>query len=140
MHLNLIVISFWTSRLLLPQEPSFKAVFVSIESQAHAMSHGGGGLGSVLGLLCLLPAQLCRLQTHTYMYLYITTPLRGQEMALGHGAIEAHVEGRNRLPLFGRFDWVLGTFWAKKGCFGAQNAQFWEGTSRLGAPIAGRHR
>ena len=26
----------------------------------------------------------------------------------------------NRFPLFGRFEWVLGPFWAKKGCFGAQ--------------------
>ena len=50
------------------------------------------------------------------------------------------MEGRNRLPLFGRFDWVSGQFWAKKGCFGAQNAQFWEGTSLLGAPTPGRHR
>ena len=31
----------------------------------------------------------------------------------------------NNLPSFGRFDWVSGSFWAKKGCFGAQNAQFW---------------
>ena len=34
----------------------------------------------------------------------------------------------------------VGLFWAKKGCFGAQNAQFWEGTSRLGASAPGRHR
>ena len=47
------------------------------------------------------------------------------------------MECRNRLPLFSRFDWVSGPFWAKKGCFGAQNAQFWEGTSRLGAPPRG---
>ena len=33
-----------------------------------------------------------------------------------------------------------GWFGPKKGCFGAQNAQFWEGTSRLGAPAPGRHR
>ena len=43
-------------------------------------------------------------------------------------------------PSFGRFDGVSGRFWAKKGCFGAQNAQIWEGTSRLGAPAPGRHR
>ena len=61
-------------------------------------------------------------------------------MALGHGAIGAHVEYRNRLSSVGRFEWVLGPFWAKKGCFGAQNAQFWEGTSRLGAPAPGRQR
>ena len=61
-------------------------------------------------------------------------------MALGHGAVKAHVECSNRFPWFGRFDWGLGPFWAKKGCFGAQNAQFWEGTSRLGAPAPGHHR
>ena len=44
------------------------------------------------------------------------------------------------LPSFGRCDGVSGRFWAKKGCFGAQNAQIWEGTSRLGAPAPGRHR
>ena len=38
-----------------------------------------------------------------------------------------------RFSSFDRFDWVLGLFWAKNGYFGAQNAQFWEGTSRLGA-------
>ena len=67
---------------------------------------------------------------------------RGQERALVHGAIEAHVECRNRLPSFGRFDWVSGLFWAKKkkAVFWAQNAQFWEGTSQLGAPAPGRHR
>ena len=65
---------------------------------------------------------------------------RGQERALVHGAIVTHVECRNRLPSFCRYDWVLGPFLAKKGCFGAQNAQFWEGTSQLGAPAPGRHR
>ena len=65
---------------------------------------------------------------------------RGQERALVHEPIEAHVECRNPLPSFGRYDWVLGPYWAKKGCFGAQNAQFWEGTSRLGAPAPWRHR
>ena len=65
---------------------------------------------------------------------------RGQERALGYGAIGAHLQCTNRLPSFGRFELVLGPFWAKKGYFGAQNAQFWEGTSRLGAPAPGRHR
>ena len=64
---------------------------------------------------------------------------RGQERALGHGAIEAHVECSNRFSSFVRFDWVLGLFWAKNSYFGAQNAQFWEGTSRLGAPALRRH-
>ena len=40
----------------------------------------------------------------------------------------------NRLPLFGCYDCVSGPFWAKKGWFGAQNAQVWEGTSRLAPP------
>ena len=42
-----------------------------------------------------------------------------------------------RLAIFG---WVPGPFWAKKSCFVAQNAQFWEDTSRFGAPAPGRHR
>ena len=33
------------------------------------------------------------------------------------------------LPSFGHFEWGSHPFLAKKGCFGAQNAQFWEGTS-----------
>ena len=75
-------------------------------------------------------------------FLAILGPFLGHIVEL-EGKKELLVTGqlcRNGLPLFGRFDWVLGTFWAKKGCFGAQNAQFWEGTSRLGAPTAGRHR
>ena len=66
--------------------------------------------------------------------------VRGQKRAVGHGATEAHVACSNRLPSFGRFEWVSGPFGAKKGCFGAQNARFWEGTSRLGAPAPGCHR
>ena len=58
---------------------------------------------------------------------------RGQQRAVGHRAIEAHVECRNRLPSFGRIKWVSGPIWAKKGCFGAQNVRLSEGTSRLGA-------
>ena len=61
-------------------------------------------------------------------------------MALGHTAIEAYVECSNCLHSFGRFDRVSGPFCAKKGRFGAPNALFWEGTSRLGAPAPGRHR
>ena len=38
---------------------------------------------------------------------------------------------------FGRFEWVSGPFWAKKGCFGAQNAPFWQGTSDLAPPPRG---
>ena len=48
------------------------------------------------------------------------------------------MECSNGFHLSRRFDSVSGPFWAKKGCFGAQNAQFWEGTSRLGAPYPGR--
>ena len=44
--------------------------------------------------------------------------VRGQEKALRHGAIKAHVECSNHFPSFGRFGWVSGPFWAKKGCFG----------------------
>ena len=64
---------------------------------------------------------------------------RGKESALFHGAIVAHVGCTNRLPYFCRYDWGLGLFLAKKRCFGAQNAQFWKGTSRPGAPAPGRH-
>ena len=44
------------------------------------------------------------------------------------------MECSNRFLPFGHFEWVSRLFWAKKGCFGAENTQFWEGTSRLGAP------
>ena len=54
-------------------------------------------------------------------------------MELEGRAREAHAECSNGLPSFTRF---LGPFWAKKGCFGAQNAQFWDGTSRLGPPVS----
>ena len=50
------------------------------------------------------------------------------------------MECSNRFPSIVPFEWSLGLFWAKKGCFGAQNVQFWESTSRLGAPALGRHR
>ena len=50
----------------------------------------------------------------------------------------AHVKCSNRFPSFGGFDWVSGPFWAKKkSYYGAQKAQFWEGTSRLGTPALG---
>ena len=47
---------------------------------------------------------------------------RGQQRALVHGEIKAHMECRNRLPSFARFESVSGPLWAKKSCFGAQNA------------------
>ena len=40
--------------------------------------------------------------------------VRGQERAPSHGAIKAHVKCSKRFPSFGRFEWVLGPFWAKK--------------------------
>ena len=49
------------------------------------------------------------------------------------------MECSNRFSSFVRLDWVLGLFWAKNSYFGAQNAQIWEGTSRLGAPAPRRH-
>ena len=54
---------------------------------------------------------------------------RGQERALVYGEMVALVKCMNHLPLFGRYDGVSGPFRAKKGCFRAENAQFWEGTS-----------
>ena len=50
------------------------------------------------------------------------------------------MECNNGSPSFGRFEWFSEPFLAKKGCFGAENAQFWEGTSLFGAPAPGRHR
>ena len=50
------------------------------------------------------------------------------------------MECSNGLPLFGRLEWVSEPFLAKKGCFGAENAQIWEGTSKLGTPAPGCHR
>ena len=52
--------------------------------------------------------------------------VKGQQTAVCHRAIEAHIECSNYFPWFGRFVWVAGPFWSQKGCFGAQNAQFWE--------------
>ena len=65
---------------------------------------------------------------------------RGQRSALGHGAIQAHVECSDCFSSFIPFGWLLGLFSAKNGFFGAQNAQFWEGTYRLGAPAPRRHQ
>ena len=83
------------------------------------------------------PAHIQAILSHLWAVSRTGRGARGQERSLGHRGIGAHVEFRNRLPSFGRFKWVSGLFWAKKGCFGAQNAQFWEGTSRLGAPRPG---
>ena len=46
------------------------------------------------------------------------------------------MECSNCLPSFGRFEWVSGPFWAKKGCFGAENAQLWEGTGAGAPPVS----
>ena len=83
-------------------------------------------------------AQITHIQAIFGPFLGHIVELKGKKGL--QGAIEAHVKCRNRLPSFACFGWVSGPFWAKKGCFGAQNAQFWEGTSRLGAPAPGRHR
>ena len=40
------------------------------------------------------------------------------------------MEYSHRFLLFVRFDWVSSRFGAKKGYFGAENPQFWEGTSQ----------
>ena len=48
------------------------------------------------------------------------------------------MECSNRFPLFGRFGWASGPFWAKKRCLGVENGQFWEGTSRFVAPAPGK--
>ena len=50
------------------------------------------------------------------------------------------MECSSYLPLFGRFEWASQPFLAKKGCFGAQNAHFWKGTSLSGPLASGRHR
>ena len=77
---------------------------------------------------------------HSGPFLAIFGPFRtylgvgGQQRVVGYEEIKAHVECTNGFPSLVHFDWVSGPIWAKKGCFGAQNAQFWEGTSQLGAP------
>ena len=58
---------------------------------------------------------------------------RGQKRDLCQVGTEAHVMCTNRFPSFVCFERGLGQLWAKKGCFGAQNAQFWEGTTQPGA-------
>ena len=57
---------------------------------------------------------------------------------LCHEEVKAHVECR--FSLFGRFERVLGLFLAKNGRFWLKPAQFWEGTSRVGALALGRHQ
>ena len=34
-----------------------------------------------------------------------------------HGKVKPHMECTHTFPLFGRFEWVLGLFWPKNGCF-----------------------
>ena len=43
---------------------------------------------------------------------------RGPQRARWHRKVKSHVECTHRFPLFGRFEWVLGLFWSKNGCFG----------------------
>ena len=59
---------------------------------------------------------------------------RGRRRAGCHKEVKAHRECVERSPLFVHFDGVSGPLWRKKGLFGAQNVQFSEGTSPLGAP------
>ena len=47
--------------------------------------------------------------------------VRGQQRSLGHEKLKPHMECSSRLPSFGCFGPVLGLFWAKNGCFLAQN-------------------
>ena len=62
---------------------------------------------------------------------------RGQERALGHGAIEARVECSNRLPSFGHFDWVSGPFWAKKAVLGHKMRSFGRAPPDVAPPPQG---
>ena len=59
---------------------------------------------------------------------------RGQQRVICHKEVKAHKECSDCFPSFVHFDGVSGPLWPKKGFFGAQNVQFWEGTSPLGAP------
>ena len=80
--------------------------------------------------------------THIWPFLAIFGPFLGhlvelegkKELMSCHGAIKAHVECSHRFYALGRFEWILGPFWATKGCFGAQNAQFWEAPPDLAPP------
>ena len=47
--------------------------------------------------------------------------VKGHQSSLGHEKVKPHVEGSSRLPSFGCFEPLLGLFWAKNGCFLAQN-------------------
>ena len=47
--------------------------------------------------------------------------VRGHQRSLGHEKVKPHVECSGRLPSFGCFEPLLGLFWAKNGCFLAQN-------------------
>ena len=73
--------------------------------------HWHGGLGGSLGDFEAWEPQRLGAVPLTYR------GARGQQRALGHGAIKAQVECSNHFPSFGRYDWVLGPFWAKKRLF-----------------------
>ena len=62
---------------------------------------------------------------------------RGQERALGHGAIEVHVECSNRFSSSGRVDWVSGLFWAKNGGVGHKMRSFGRAPPDLAPPPRG---
>ena len=85
--------------------------------------------------------QTAHLFRHFWSFLIHIMELEGNK-GLFVTEVTADVHRGKRLGLFGRFQRVSGPFWAKKGCFGAEKAQFWEGTSRLGAPAPapGCHR
>ena len=59
---------------------------------------------------------------------------RGRRRAGCHKEVKGHKECFDYFPSFVYFNGVSGPLWPKKGLFGAQNVQFWEGTSPLGAP------
>ena len=63
--------------------------------------------------------------------------VRGQQRALCHRAIKAHVKCSNRFPSFGRFEWVPGPFWAGKAAFGHKMRGFGRAPPALAPPPRG---
>ena len=63
--------------------------------------------------------------------------LQGNKELFVTGQWKAHVQCSNCFLLFVHFEWVSRPFLAKKGCFGAESAQFWEGTPDLAPPTRG---
>ena len=64
--------------------------------------------------------------------------VRRQQRALCHEEVKVHVECMTRFRSIGRFEWILGPFWAKKGCFwGLKKSNFGSAPPDLPPPPRG---